>query len=512
MKRDKKKPVCLIIRDGWGRGKPTEDNAIYNANTKYTDYYEKNYPTTLISTSGLSVGLPSGYQGNSEVGHMNIGAGRVVYQSLTRIDKSIDDGDFFKNSEIVNAFDEAEKRGSRIHLIGLVQEEGVHAVTRHCVAFLKIAKERNFNDIVIHAITDGRDTPPRSAIEHLSLLQKKMDELNTGKIVTLIGRYYAMDRDNRWNRTEIAYNAVMFGKGKVVDSWMDGVRSAYEEDESDEFIRPRIIDYDGAGKGDIFIFFNFRFDRTRQLTKAIVEDDFKEFPREKNNIYLLAMTHYYDNGNFKEVFGELKYTNILGEVISLKGLKQLRISETEKYAHVTFFFNALRNEPFDNEERILVNSPKVATYDLKPEMSANIVKEKLLEAIRSERYDLIVCNFANCDMVGHTGVYDKIITAVETVDKCTNEVVKEILKYGGVTILTADHGNAEQTKFDDGSPMTSHTKNPVPLTIVGLDDNRLILRKDGSLCDISPTILEIMDIKKPEEMSCSSLIIRSGNS
>jgi 2,3-bisphosphoglycerate-independent phosphoglycerate mutase len=298
----------------------------------------------------------------------------------------------------------------------------------------------------------------------------------------------------------------MNGTGKTVDSWMDAVKSAYEENESDEFIKPRIIDYSGAGKDDVFIFFNFRFDRTRQLTKAIVEDNFKEFQREKNNIYLLAMTHYYDNGNFKEVFGELKYKNILGEVISLKGLRQLRISETEKYAHVTFFFNALRNEPFENEDRILVNSPKVATYDLKPEMSANIVTKKLLEAIRSERYDLIVCNFANCDMVGHTGVYDKIVTAVETVDRCTDEVVQEILKSGGVAILTADHGNAEQTKLKDGSPMTSHTKNPVPLTIVGLDDNRVVLRKDGSLCDISPTILDIMDIKKPKDMSCSSLI------
>lgn len=501
----KKRPVCLIIRDGWGRGKEIEDNAIFNAKTPYTDYYENNFPTTLINTSGRSVGLPAGYQGNSEVGHMNIGAGRVVYQSLTRIDNSIENGDFFENREILNAFEEAEKRKSGIHLVGLVQEEGVHAVTRHCVALLKIAKKKSFNNIVIHAITDGRDTPPKSAVEQISFLQEKMDKLGTGKIVTLIGRYYAMDRDNRWDRTEIAYKAIMEGVGEKVDNWSEGVELAYSEGESDEFIKPKIINYNGADTNDIFIFFNFRFDRTRQLTRAIVEKDFRKFHILNNNIYLLAMTHYYDNGNFREAFPEINYNNILGEVVSKMGLKQLRIAETEKFAHVTFFFNVLKNEPFENEDRILVDSPKVATYDLKPEMSAFQVTEKLVKAVDSDKYDLIVCNFANCDMVGHTGIYEKIVTAVETVDVCTHKVVEKVLEKGGVTILTADHGNAEQTKLKDGSPMTSHTKNPVPLTIIGLNNNTKELKSNRSLCDIAPTILKIMGIGKPEDMSCSLL-------
>lgn len=503
----KKRPVCLIIRDGWGKGKETEDNAILNAKTPHTDYYEKNFPTTLINTSGLSVGLPAGYQGNSEVGHMNIGAGRVVYQSLTRIDKAIEDGDFFKNREIIGAFEEAERRGSGIHLIGLVQEEGVHAVTRHCIAFLKIAKEREFENIYVHAITDGRDTPPYSAKEHLSFLQSGMEKLKTGKIVTLIGRYFAMDRDNRWDRTEIAYRAVMNGTGENVDNWQKGIEQGYKNGESDEFLKPKIIDYKGAGREDVFIFFNFRFDRTRQLTRAIVEKDFKEFKTEDNNIFLLAMTHYYDNGNFKEAFPEIKYKNILGEFVAKSGLKQLRIAETEKFAHVTFFFNALRNDPFPNEDRILVDSPKIATYDLKPEMSAFKVKDKLVNAIENGKYDLIVCNFANCDMVGHTGIFEKIVKAVETVDTCTHEVVQKVISKGGVTILTADHGNAEQTKLADGSPMTSHTKNPVPLTIVGLEDESVKLKSDGSLCNIAPTILSIMGYQKPDEMECDSLFV-----
>ncbi len=507
MVSNKKTPLCLIIRDGWGRREEkSKDNAIFNAHTPYTDRFEKKFPTTLITTSGLDVGLPAGYQGNSEVGHLNIGAGRIVYQSLTRIDNSISDGSFFENRELVGAFQEAEKRNSTLHLMGLIQEEGVHAVTRHCIGLLEIAKKRKFKKVLIHAITDGRDTPPRSALSHLELLQEGIKKTGIGRVVTVTGRYYAMDRDNRWNRTEMAYRAIIEGKGEKVSSWREAVLSDYKRDIGDEFITPKLIDYNGAGENDVFIFFNFRFDRTRQLTKAIVEKDFNQFETSSHNLYFVAMTHYYDNGNFREAFPEIRYTNILGEVISKRGLKQLRIAETEKYAHVTFFFNALKNTPFNGEERILVNSPKVATYDLKPEMSAFEVRDRLLDEIEKGKFDLIICNFANCDMVGHTGIYKQIVKAVETVDQCCGEVAEKILSLNGTVILTADHGNAEQTKFSDGSPMTSHTKNRVPFTLISHKLKNVKLRNSGSLCDISPTILKILEIEQPEEMSGISLI------
>jgi 2,3-bisphosphoglycerate-independent phosphoglycerate mutase len=500
----KNKKVCLIIRDGWGRGKEEDKNAIYMAKTPNTDRYEKDYPTTLINTSGLSVGLPEGYQGNSEVGHLNIGAGRVVYQSLTRIDKSIKDGDFFENEAFLEGIKIAKSKNSTIHLIGLIQEEGVHSVTRHCISLLKMIKDNDYANVNIHAITDGRDTPPKSAHGHLSFLQEGIDKIGIGKIVSLTGRYYTMDRDTNWNRTEIGYRAIMEGKGKKIDNWKDGIEDAYANGETDEFIKPRVIDYDGIGKDDLIIFFNFRFDRTRQITKAIVEKGFSEFKTISHNISYIAMTHYYDNGNFKEAFPELKYKNIFGEVLANNGLNQLRCAETEKYAHVTFFFNALNDTPFENEDRILVKSPKVATYDLQPEMSAYEVRDKLLAAIESEKYDVIICNFANCDMVGHTGVYPAIIEAVEVVDKCVGEIVEKMNEKGGVSILTADHGNADKTTLEDGSPMTAHTKNPVPITII--NNGNLKLREDGSLCDIIPTILEIMNIEKPVEMTGISLI------
>ncbi|MEN8153187.1 MAG: 2,3-bisphosphoglycerate-independent phosphoglycerate mutase [Acidobacteriota bacterium] len=501
----KKRPVCLIIRDGWGKGKEKKSNAIFSANTPHTDRYEKEYPTMLINTSGTSVGLPEGYQGNSEVGHLNIGAGRTVYQSLTRIDREISTGEFFRNKEILDAINHAENMGSAIHLMGLVQEEGVHAVTRHLIALLKMVGNSKVKDIFIHAITDGRDTPPRSAMEHMDFLQKGIDSTGVGRIATVTGRYYAMDRDKRWDRTEKAYRAVLEGKGEKADDWKSAILDAYEKNQGDEFIEPRVINYSGVEKNDVFIFFNFRFDRTRQLTQAIVEKDFDNFKTGDHSVYFLAMTHYYDDGNFKEAYPELSYKNILGEIISEKGIKQLRISETEKYAHVTFFFNALKNDPFKDEERILIKSPDVATYDLKPEMSAFEVRDRLVDSIREDKYGFIVCNFANCDMVGHTGIYEKIVTAVETVDKCTSDVINEILNVGGVVILTADHGNAEETELEDGTPMTSHTINPVPLTLIGL--NGRLLREAGNLSDIAPTILEIMGIVKPDEMDGNSLLV-----
>jgi 2,3-bisphosphoglycerate-independent phosphoglycerate mutase len=336
------RPVCLIIRDGWGKGNEEPSNAIFMARTPFTNEYEKKYPTTIIQTSGLSAGLPAGYQGNSEVGHLNIGAGRVVYQSLTRIDKSVTDGDFFTNSAFLKAINHAKANKSSLHLMGLIQEEGVHAVTRHCISLLELCKKENFTNVLIHAITDGRDTPPKSAVEHMEFLEKGIKKTGIGRIVTVIGRYFAMDRDTRWDRTERAYRAVMFGEGTKVADWREAVRAAYAAGENDEFIKPCIIDYNGMAADDAFIFFNFRFDRTRQLTKAMIEPGFKEFPRTATVKCFVAMTHYYDNGQFDEAYPETVNKNILGEVLADNGLKQFRCAETEKYAHVTFFFNALQ--------------------------------------------------------------------------------------------------------------------------------------------------------------------------
>jgi 2,3-bisphosphoglycerate-independent phosphoglycerate mutase len=502
----KRKPVCLIIRDGWGKGRDNDENAIFSAKTPFTDRYESQYPLTVIASSGLAVGLPEGYQGNSEVGHLNIGSGRIIYQSLTRIDKSISDGDFFTNDTILNAINRAKTNNSTVHLIGLIQEEGVHAVTRHCITLLKMCKAGGVSDVAIHALTDGRDTPPKSANDHLGFLQKGIDDVGIGRIASLIGRYYAMDRDKRWERTEIAYRAIMQGVGKKVTSWKIGIEDAYAAGETDEFIKPRLIGYEGMGIDDCIIFFNFRFDRTRQITKAIVEPSFSEFATIPNKVHFVAMTHYYDNGRFFEAFPEMSNANILGEVISSKGLKQFRSAETEKFAHVTFFFNGQRNDPFPGEVRVLVNSPKVATYDLKPEMSAFEVRDKLVEAVLSDTYDVIICNFANCDMVGHTGVFNAAVKAVETVDTCVHDVVESVLAKGGVCIVTADHGNAEQMKLADGSPMTAHTTNPVPLMLIGAGNVRL--REGGKLSDIAPTMLEFLDIPQPAEMTGTSLILR----
>jgi 2,3-bisphosphoglycerate-independent phosphoglycerate mutase len=500
----KRRPVVLIIRDGWGKGTDTETNAIHMAHTPHTDEYERTCPTTLIGCSGLDAGLPEGYQGNSEVGHLNLGAGRIVYQSLTRIDKAVADGDFARNEVLRTAIDTARQRGSRLHLMGLIQEEGVHAVTRHCIALLEMCRDNGLDDVVVHALTDGRDTPPKSALEHLDFLQQGMDKVGVGRVASVIGRYYAMDRDKRWDRTELAYRAIMQGEGSKASGWREAVEDAYTSGETDEFIKPRLIDYDGVGAEDVFIFFNFRFDRTRQLTRAIVEPEFTEFDRIPHTIHFVAMTHYYDKGNFAEAFPEMENRNILGEVLATAGLRQLRCAETEKYAHVTFFFNSLRNDPFDNEERILVNSPKVATYDLAPEMSALEVRDRLVEAIRGDTFDVVICNFANGDMVGHTGVREAIIKAVETVDTCVHDVVEAAREKGGVCILTADHGNAERITLDDGSPMTAHTVNPVPLTIVGAGD--VSLRQGGRLCDIAPTMLKLQGIEQPAEMTGTSLI------
>ena len=501
-----RRPLCLIIRDGWGRGKPEEGNAILHARTPWTDAYEKDYPCTTIACSGLDVGLPAGYQGNSEVGHLNIGAGRVVYQNLTRIDKSIADGDFFENRTLLAALEHVRSHNSTLHLLGLIQEEGVHAVTRHCGALLELCRRNAVSNVVIHALTDGRDTPPTSAREHLAFLQKQIDTTGVGRVATVIGRYFAMDRDTRWDRTEKAYRAIMLGEGEPVSSWEAAIDAAYKAGENDEFIEPRIIDYQGVGPDDAVIFFNFRFDRTRQLTKAIIEPDDDHFERISHRLHFVAMTHYYDNGRFYEAFPEMENRNVLGEVLANAGLRQLRSAETEKYAHVTFFFNALRNGPFEGEERILVDSPRVATYDLQPQMSIFEVRDKLIEAIASGRFDVIITNFANGDMVGHTGKYEAIVTAVEAVDTCVHDVVEAVRAKGGVCLVTADHGNAEQTRLEDGSPMTAHTTNPVPLSLIGAGEG-VALRGDGRLCDIAPTLLELLGIEQPADMTGRSLIV-----
>lgn len=501
-----KKPLCLIIRDGWGKGNDEKINAIYSANTPHTDYYEKNYPYTEISTSGEEVGLPAGYQGNSEVGHLNIGAGRVVYQSLSRIDRAVKDGSFMDNEAFNNAINHVKENNGTLHLVGLIQEEGVHAVTRHAHAILELCKKQNLSNVLIHGISDGRDTPPKSAHEHFTFLQEGIDRIGVGRVASVIGRYYAMDRDTRWERTKTAYDALMSGEGEKVSSWKEALDNAYQADETDEFVKPRTIDFNGVDSNDAIIFFNFRFDRTRQITKAIVEKSFDEFPTVDKSVHFVAMTHYYDNGNFKEAFPELKNEKILGEVLAENGLSQLRCAETEKYAHVTFFFNSLSDVPFEKEERILVKSPNVATYDLQPEMSIFEVRDRLLEAIESDKYDVIITNFANCDMVGHTGVYDAILKAVEAVDTCVHDVVEAVTAKGGACIVSADHGNADKTKLDDGSPMTSHTKNPVQLMVIGAGD--VSLRSGGSLCDIAPTVLELIGVKQPEEMTGTSLIVK----
>ncbi|ERP30805.1 2,3-bisphosphoglycerate-independent phosphoglycerate mutase [Chitinivibrio alkaliphilus] len=500
-----KRPLCLIIRDGWGRGSHDAGDLINSTPTPHADAYEQNYPTTCISASGEAVGLPAGIMGNSEVGHLNIGAGRVVYQSLTRIEKAVDEGDFFSNEAIVGAIHKAKENNGTLHLLGLVQDAGVHANTKHALAILEVAKKENFHDVLIHVITDGRDTPPKSALEHVQFLQDGIDRIGVGRIATLTGRYYAMDRDTRWERTELAYAGIMHGTGSAVSSWREAIDQAYEAGENDEFIKPRVIEYDGIGKNDSMLFFNYRFDRTRQLTKAIVESDFSEFPTTPHNIHFVAMTHYYDDGNFEEVFPEQEITNNFGETLSKAGLKQLRCAETEKYAHVTFFFNSLKNDPYDKEDRVLVDSPRVATYDLQPEMSAKEVRDKLLKAISDDSYDVIITNFANCDMVGHTGIPEAIRTAITTVDDCVHDVVQAVQEKGGVSILTADHGNADETLLSDGSPMTAHSKNPVPLTIVGLDADAT-LRDGGSLCDIAPTCLDILGLPQPKEMTGATLL------
>ncbi len=506
------KPVMLIILDGWGIGKEYEGNAIYLANTPNYDRLIMDYPNTKLEASGLAVGLPEGQMGNSEVGHLNIGSGRIVYQELTNISKSIEEGNFFNKEEFLQAIENAKKNDSKLHIMGLVSDGGVHSHNTHLYGLLELCKRHGLEEVYIHAFLDGRDVPPTIGKQHLQELEDKIDEIGVGHIATVSGRYYAMDRDNRWERTKLAYDAMVLGRGKMDSSPVEAVQKSYDEGINDEFVVPIVITKNNKpiatiDSGDSIIFFNFRPDRARQITRAIVDEEFNGFEREKKvDTFFVTMTEYDKTiENVYVAFKPEKPKNTLGEYISSLGLNQLRIAETEKYAHVTFFFNGGREEPYENEDRVLIPSPKVATYDLKPEMSAIEVKDEVLNRLNMDKYHLIVLNFANPDMVGHTGVVEAAIKAVETVDACLGEIIDLLIKKEGKALITADHGNAEMLIDErDGSTITSHTTNKVPLIMVG-EDGKL---KEGILADLAPTLLDMMGLEKPKEMTGESLIIR----
>ncbi|KAA0015101.1 MAG: 2,3-bisphosphoglycerate-independent phosphoglycerate mutase [Thermoplasmata archaeon] len=492
--------ILLAILDGWGYSNSKIGNAIYYAHTPNFDEYMARYPHTLLEASGEAVGLPAGQMGNSEVGHLNIGAGRIVYQESMKILKAIEDGSFFENKVLKEAMEKAKK--SKLHLMGLIGDGGVHAMMEHLYALLEMAKEMGVKEVYIHCFLDGRDTPPKSAIKHIRQLEEKIGEIGIGEIASLIGRYFAMDRDKKWDRTKKAYDMLVKGRRRLVKNAEEGIKIAYENGETDEFIQPTVIE--GKSRienGDVVIFFNFRPDRARQLTEAFIKDDFHAFPRLPLKVHFVTLTQYDDSFNTPAAFKAEKIKNTLGEVLARHKLKQLRIAETEKYAHVTYFFNGGEEKPFEGEDRCLIPSPKVATYDLKPEMSAYEVTEEVIRRIESRKYDFIVLNYANPDMVGHTGIWKAILKALEVVDECIGKVVDAVMKQDGIAIVTSDHGNAEEM-LEDGMPKTAHTTNPVPFILIGADEN---LRK-GNLGDIAPTILEFLDIEKPEEMSGRSLM------
>lgn len=506
---------ALIIMDGYGLSGNDEYNAIAKAYTPNLDSYFKRYPNTKLLCSGLAVGLPEGQMGNSEVGHMNIGAGRVVYQELTRITKEIEEGGFFENPVLKGALENVRVNDSKLHIMGLVSPGGVHSHSDHLYALLNMARDNGIRKVYIHAFLDGRDTPPQSAAEYIENLEQKLKEIGVGEIATVSGRYYAMDRDKRWDRIKKAYDAMVLGKGRVAYDPVSAVSSSYEEGVNDEFVVPTVIKRNNEitatiDKNDSVIFFNFRADRARQLTHAITDEDFTGFEREKGYFptCFVTMTQYDDTlKNVYVAYPPEIYINTLGEYVSKQGLNQLRIAETEKYAHVTFFFSGGVEEPYEGEDRVLIPSPKVATYDLKPEMSAFEVTEEVIKRIDSGIYNLIVLNFANCDMVGHTGIFDAARKAVETVDKCVGRVVEKVLSVGGKAIITADHGNAEKMWDEEtNAPHTAHTSNPVPFIVIGEDN--VALKDNGRLCDIAPTILDIMGKPIPAEMTGQDLIIR----
>jgi 2,3-bisphosphoglycerate-independent phosphoglycerate mutase len=504
-----KKPLLLMILDGWGINPNSDHNAVALAKTPNLTKYLAEYPHTELSCSGMAVGLPEGQMGNSEVGHLNIGAGRVVYQELTRVTKSILDGDFFTNPTLLDCIAKVKASGGRLHLSGLLSDGGVHSHNTHLYALLELAKREGLQDVFVHCLLDGRDTPPQSGSEYLAQLEKAIARIGIGKIATVMGRYYAMDRDNRWERVEQAYNAIVCGKGELRNSAKDAIDQSYAAGVHDEFVVPVVIEENSTlNDGDGFIFFNFRSDRAREITRALALDNFDGFARcgHPRLAGYVCLTEYDATFGLPIAFGSTELTNILGGVLANAGLKQLRIAETEKYAHVTFFFNGGVETPFSGEDRALIPSPKeVSTYDQKPEMSAFLVADELLSRIDSDVYDVIILNFANCDMVGHTGIEAAAIKAVETVDTCAGKVVSKVLEKGGAVLITADHGNAEQMQDENGEPFTAHTTNPVWLVLV--DDSRkgVTLREGGRLADIAPTMLKILELAQPNEMTGQSL-------
>ena len=509
----KDKLTMLMILDGFGDNPSKDGNAIKLANTPNIDKIMKKYPNTEIFTSGKDVGLPDGQMGNSEVGHTNIGAGRIVYQDLTKITKSIEDGDFFTNPEFIAAIENCKKHNSKLHIMGILSDGGVHGHIRHLYGLLEMAKRRDFENVYVHCFLDGRDTPPASGESYIIKLQDKMKEKSIGRIASLSGRFYAMDRDKRWQRIQKCYDALVFGKGNKSGSPIKAIEDSYQKEVFDEFVEPTVIcngDEPVAtiGKNDSVIFFNFRPDRAREITRALVDPDFNEFETKKDlDLYFVCFTSYDETmPNVHIAFPKETLSNTFGEYISKKGYTQLRIAETEKYAHVTFFFNGGEEKQYEGEERILVPSPKVETYDMKPEMSAYQVTDKVLKAIESDKYDVIILNYANADMVGHTGNLDAAIKAVEALDECVGKVVDEVVKKGGNLLITADHGNAEQMiDYDTGEPHTAHTTNPVPLILISADST-LKLKSGGKLADLAPTMLDLMKLDKPDEMTGESLL------
>ena len=513
-----KQPIALIILDGFGINDAVEGNAIKAAKTPNIDCYFANYPNTILYASGMAVGLPDGQMGNSEVGHTNIGAGRVVYQELTRITKSIEDGDFYSNEALIGAVENCKKNDSALHFIGLLSNGGVHSHIEHLFGLIDLAKKNGLTKVFVHPIMDGRDVSPTSGIEFIKELQQKLESVGIGKIATVSGRYYAMDRDNNWNRVVKAYDAMVKNEGEKTEDIISAMEKSYvTKDENgalitDEFIRPMVVCENGApvgkiGANDSVVCFNFRPDRAREITRTFVDSDFNGFEREIFPLYYVCMTQYDASmPNVHVAFKPQTLNNTFGEYISKKGLKQLRIAETEKYAHVTFFFNGGVEDVYDGEDRKLIPSPKVATYDMQPEMSAYKVADAAVELINEDKYDCIILNFANCDMVGHTGVFDAAVKAVEAVDECLGKVVDAITAKGGKVLVTADHGNADKM-FDPQTKdvFTAHTTNPVPLIIIGAGDLQL---QRGKLCDLTPTMLDLMGIDQPEEMTGQSVIVK----
>ena len=498
------KRVILVVRDGWGYRKECTDNAICQAHPPFTEEIMKQYPHTLLDASGEHVGLEKGNMGNSEVGHLTMGAGRAIYQPLVRILKSISDGSFYARPAFLEAISHCKKNNSTLHLIGLFQTEGVHSHLKFLIALLDLCKKEHFTNVIVHPITDGRDAPVTNSITQVTTVLHHFKEIGFGRIGMLSGRYYAMDRDKRWDRTRKAYEALVQGKGVRFEDLLQQLRSCHAGKETDEFIVPRVHkDYQGVHAKDAIIFFNHRTDRPRQLTKAIVEKEFEGWQREPLDVFYVGMTQYYSPMNAKVAFEDALHQHMLGQILSEHGIKQLRLAETEKYGHVTYFFNGQIEAPFPGEDRIMIPSPKVATYDLQPEMSANQITDQLIEKIREEKYEFILVNYANADMVGHTGISEVIRAAVKTVDDCLHKVVPVALEHEYIMLILADHGNAEDQTAEW---RTSHTTNRVPCVLVAQDTKGIVLAPHHGLKDVAPTILKMMGLPTPKEMTGESFV------